>query len=145
MEFESEEAAFKWYVWQCRKEALFKIWWRIWNARLLLWWYRLWIRQDEFDKSVDWDGEAYMAMTKERRQWYDKDLCIRRQLAHNRDMQGAKVNATLIIRDILGHLSHTSEWRTAEEQVDYTIAHKDEIMANFDKTMSSLSAKLEIG
>jgi len=35
---------------------------RIWNKRLLLWWYRLFIRRDEFHRSLSSDLEAMLVM-----------------------------------------------------------------------------------
>lgn len=125
MEFKSEEETYKWYFWQCCKEALSKIWWKVWNARLLLWWHRLWIREDEFDRSLEWDDKAYIVMSREKRGWYDRDLAIRRQIAHQREMRGIK-GIRIIAQDVFGHLRPTSEWQVAQEHMDYIITHKDD-------------------
>ena len=63
-------------------------WYRIWNAGLLLWWYRLWIRKDEFHRSLDMDLLAMLAMNKKRKEWYLEDLSRRRRIAHERDLDG---------------------------------------------------------
>ncbi|MDO8669668.1 MAG: hypothetical protein Q7K65_05235 [Candidatus Buchananbacteria bacterium] len=58
----------------------------IWNRGLKLWWYRLWIRKDEFHKSLDMDKNALLDMNPKQREAYIKDLTIRRQKAHDRDI-----------------------------------------------------------
>ncbi len=55
---------------------------QIWNKRLLLWWYRLWIRKDEFHQSLKIDPEALACMSPEEQKKYLKDLCERREIAH---------------------------------------------------------------
>jgi len=59
---------------------------RIWNKRILLWWYRLWIRQDEFHKSLSIDPLAIAVMTHKERNHYISDLLKRRAIAHERDL-----------------------------------------------------------
>ncbi len=59
----------------------------VWNKYILLWWYRLWIRKDEFHKSLDSDPLAMMEMTPDERRKYDLDRIRRRQIAHHRDME----------------------------------------------------------
>lgn len=56
------------------------------------WWYRLWVRPDEFDISLSMDME-YMYDIQEkinywkgRLNWYHQDLVRRREIAHRRDM-----------------------------------------------------------
>ena len=106
MEFKSDEEALRWYVWQRRKEALFKIWWRTWNARILLWWYRLWIRQDEFHKSVSFDVKAYTVMDTTGRLVYELDIGKRRTIAHERDIQRTDGEITRFanVKFVLGDL-----------------------------------------
>lgn len=58
----------------------------VWNKHLLLWWYRFWIRKDEFHKSLDMDILAMMEMNKEERKKYLLDLLKRREIAHQRGM-----------------------------------------------------------
>jgi hypothetical protein len=59
---------------------------RIWNASILLWWYRLWIREDEFHRSLDMDLLAMRAMNKKQKERYLEDLSRRRRIAHERDL-----------------------------------------------------------
>jgi hypothetical protein len=58
---------------------------RFWNTGLKLWWYRLWIRKDEFHPSLKSDLEAMLAMTREQCIAYKKNLKRRRLIAHRRD------------------------------------------------------------
>ena len=67
------------------EHKLTKLWWKIWNKRLLLWWYRLWLRRNELDKSLSNDRLAMQVMTKEEQAQYRNDLMRRRHLAHLRD------------------------------------------------------------
>ena len=62
------------------------IWYRVWNAGLLLWWYRLWIRNDEFHHSLDIDVQAMLTMDREQKERYLDDLSRRRRIAHERDL-----------------------------------------------------------
>ena len=55
---------------------------KIWNAGILLFWYRLWIRKDEFHKSLEKDFKAMSVMDEGQRQAYINDLVIRRNRAH---------------------------------------------------------------
>lgn len=87
--------------WRYLSECI-KIWWqvevvgtiwdikrRIWNKRLLLWWYRLWIRRNEFNQSLYLDHEAMLVMTDKEREHYDAaDITKRRSIAHERDLAG---------------------------------------------------------
>ena len=59
---------------------------KIWNKRLRLWWYRLYIRQDEFHRSLNSDIEAMLVMDSSELKAYFKDLYRRRRIAHRRDM-----------------------------------------------------------
>lgn len=61
---------------------------RIWNKRILLTWNRLWIRKDEFDRSLNMDVNALLEMNDEEREHYVWDLIRRRQIAHDRDLVG---------------------------------------------------------
>jgi len=58
-----------------------------WRISLRLWWHRLWIRKDEFHESLVMDSEAMLEMTQEECDKYRADLCRRRQIAHQRDME----------------------------------------------------------
>ena len=69
------------------------------------WWYRLWIREDEFDISLSldveylcdinrkigyyiqfWDAKDKLDYWKSKYDWYLNDLGLRRVIAHRRDM-----------------------------------------------------------
>lgn len=58
---------------------------RIWNKRLLLWWYRLWIRKNSLHRSLDLDEWATSEMNDEELKIYLVDLRKRRFIAHERD------------------------------------------------------------
>lgn len=60
--------------------------WRFWNGGIKLWWYRLWIRKDEFDDSLDTDLRALINMTPKQKERYMADLMRRREIAHQREM-----------------------------------------------------------
>ena len=59
---------------------------RIWNKHILLLWHKLWIRKDEFHKSLDMDPVAMLEMNKKERKKYFADLVKRREEAHQRDL-----------------------------------------------------------
>jgi len=58
---------------------------RIWNKHILLWWYRLWIRKDEFHRSLDMDSAAMLEMDDGEKGTYLADLVRRREIAHRRE------------------------------------------------------------
>ena len=58
----------------------------IWNRGIKLQWDRLWVRKDEFHSSLNMDVNAMLGMSKKQRDAYIKDLCRRRQIAHERDL-----------------------------------------------------------
>jgi len=58
----------------------------IWNRGIKLQWNRLWIRKDEFHKSLAWDGDAVLGINKEQTRAYVEDLAKRRHIAHERDL-----------------------------------------------------------
>lgn len=66
--------------------ALQKVWRSLWNRGIKLLWYRLWVRKDEFHKSLNMDIDAMLDMTDAERKAYLNDLCKRRSLAHEREM-----------------------------------------------------------
>lgn len=70
-----------WYNFQ---ESLKDLRRRIWNKRLKLWWYRLWVRRNEFHKSLETDMEAMLAMDEDELASYYADLQRRRVIAHKR-------------------------------------------------------------
>lgn len=55
-------------------------------ARIRQSWYRLWIRKDEFHRSLDLDADYLMYLDDEQRSEYLKDLVRRREIAHQRDL-----------------------------------------------------------
>lgn len=60
---------------------------KLWNKRILLWWYRLWIRKDEFHQSLTTDPFALIYMDKEEEIKYFEDLNKRREIAHKRSLE----------------------------------------------------------
>lgn len=58
----------------------------IWNKHIKLWWYRLYIRKNEFHSSLSTDFEAIMVMNREEELAYREDLLRRRSIAHRRDL-----------------------------------------------------------
>jgi hypothetical protein len=73
---------FWWFDVKCEID---NIWRRIWNKRFLLWWYRLWIRKDEFHISLQGDLSALLVMTPHEQNKYYTDLYRRRRIAHERN------------------------------------------------------------
>lgn len=61
---------------------------KIWNKRILLLWYKLWIRKNEFHSSLDIDIFAMSVMNKKEQAAYLLDISKRRQIAHDRDFAG---------------------------------------------------------
>lgn len=65
---------------------------RIWNKgtplriRLRVWWARLWVRRDEFHRSLSLDAEAMSHMCDCERKRYALDLAERRLAAHEADL-----------------------------------------------------------
>ena len=75
------------YIWQCKVISFCsKIKRCVWNRRLLLWWYRLWIKKDEFHNSLSRDPDAMMEMGEQEMEEYFADLTRRRKVAHQRDL-----------------------------------------------------------
>jgi hypothetical protein len=58
---------------------------RIWNKHILLWWYRLWIRRDEFHVSLNTDVDALRVMDEKEIEEYYSDLARRKKISHRRD------------------------------------------------------------
>lgn len=59
---------------------------KIWNNGIKRWWYRLFIRKNEFHKSLSIDFEAIMVMTEEDLEKYRADLLRRKAIAHQRSL-----------------------------------------------------------
>lgn len=57
------------------------------SSRLKLFWYRLWIRKDEFHQSLNIDTEVMLTMSNKQRQNYRDDLNRRRNVAHMREFK----------------------------------------------------------
>jgi hypothetical protein len=60
---------------------------RSWNCGIKLWWYRLWIRRDEFHPSLDTDFDALSVMKIKEQKNYIQDLRIRKGIAHERGLK----------------------------------------------------------
>lgn len=67
-----------WYVFRYRLRHIRIL---LWNGGLKLWWYRLWIRKNEFHKSLDMDCEAFSEMNCQQRVKYSTDLARRRSIS----------------------------------------------------------------
>lgn len=72
--------------WWMTKLFLVRIKRKLWNKRLLLWWYRAWIRKNEFHRSLNIDQIAMSVMDTEERKKYLKDLSDRREKAHQNSL-----------------------------------------------------------
>ena len=59
----------------------------IWNRGIKLFWNRLWIRENEFHKSLNTDIYALMYMNSKQRDKYYTKLAKRRDIAHKQDME----------------------------------------------------------
>ena len=57
------------------------------HSRLKLFWYRLYIRKDEFHQSLNIDIEAMLSMNKKQQHNYMEDLGRRRNIAHIREFK----------------------------------------------------------
>ena len=58
----------------------------IWNRGVKMLWDCLWIRKNEFHKSLSLDVEALSQMDDGQREAYMKNMAIRRQAAHEKDL-----------------------------------------------------------
>jgi hypothetical protein len=68
------------------KQTLYQVKCRIWNAGLLLFWNRLWIRRDESHRSLSLDDEAMEVMNNKQQERYRNELINRRIKAHEQDL-----------------------------------------------------------
>lgn len=59
---------------------------KMWNKRLKLWWYRLFVRRDEFHRSLSTDADAMMVMNRQELDKYHADVARRRAIAHRRQL-----------------------------------------------------------
>lgn len=57
------------------------------NRGVKMWWNRLYVRKDEFHKSLSLDAEAMTTMTSSEQVDYLEDLYRRRKIAHERDLR----------------------------------------------------------
>jgi len=55
------------------------------TTKIILWWNRLWIRKDEFHKSLDMDFKLMRKISSEEKDAYIIDLVQRRQKAHDKE------------------------------------------------------------
>jgi hypothetical protein len=69
------------FIWLDVKELPGNIKRWVWNKHILLWWYGLWIRKDEFHISLNMDTEAMRGMNDKELFRYRDDLIRRRTLA----------------------------------------------------------------
>jgi len=67
------------------KQCILHIVRRMWLVSIKQKWNRLFIRKDEFSKTLDMDGEALSYMNDTERKKYMVDLVKRRNIAHERD------------------------------------------------------------
>lgn len=58
---------------------------RIWHRGVKLFWYRLWVRDDEFHPSLEMDHEALIDMSEEEERAYRADLRRRRCRTHQKE------------------------------------------------------------
>lgn len=58
--------------------------------KIKLFWNRLWIRKNEFRKSLEFDIEVFELMDKKEKELYILDLIRRRNIAHNIDIKKEK-------------------------------------------------------
>lgn len=63
------------------------MWLIIWNRTLKMWWYKLWIHEDEFHKSLDMDLNAMLVMNQKQLEKYWADLARRCDIAHRREFK----------------------------------------------------------
>ena len=59
---------------------------RMWLVGIKNKWNKLWIRKDEFNNSLDMNGEMLIHMTEKEREKYMIDLVRRRNIAHERGL-----------------------------------------------------------
>ena len=59
------------------------------TVRIKNWWNNLWIREDEFDESLDLDGTYLqkVGLFSDKGRKYLQDLVVRREVAHHREMK----------------------------------------------------------
>ena len=72
-------------LWLVLREELVNLRRRIWNKHILLWWYKLYIRRNEFHKSLNTDIDAMLVMDEDELVAYFNDLYRRRKIAHQRE------------------------------------------------------------
>ena len=56
------------------------------TSRMRLFWAQMWVRKDEFHRSLDIDMEAMMQMDREQQRQYLERINKRREIAHKRDL-----------------------------------------------------------
>jgi len=75
------------YAWFDFKKFIIKTKEKTWEGGIILWWYRLYIRKDEFHHSLDLDHKVMLNMNDKERKKYLDDLVKRREIAHKRDLR----------------------------------------------------------
>jgi len=85
-EFLINLCCFRLSIWLGIQSLPIKVKWFVWNRGIKLQWNRLWVRRDEFHRSLDTDVDAIAGMSSEECKAYFKDLCCRRKIADERDM-----------------------------------------------------------
>ena len=137
-------------TWYEIRLSLDKIKHYIWNKHFLLWWHRLWIRKDEFHKSLDLDPETMIGMDEQEKRKYFSDLMRRRKIAHRKDLARLKKDNLPFLLDSYNNLYETdteeseAALRLSKEFKEYIIqairrkglniseAHFDAIMKFWD-------------
>jgi hypothetical protein len=73
-------------VWPKVRHPLWAVYESKWGSKVRLWWSSLWIRKNEFHRSLDLDGIAMWKMNPKERGVYLDKLYKRRQMAHDADL-----------------------------------------------------------
>ena len=74
-----------WLCWLDIKGLPGKIKQYVWNRKILLWWYRLWIRKDEFHLSTHYDQDAINEMGEREFEVYRQNLLKRKIIADKKE------------------------------------------------------------
>jgi len=77
----------RWYLDWILLQKIRNTKYRIWNKHILLWWYKSWIRKNEFHHSLNIDVFAMLVMNKKESKKYLDGLMHRRHIAHVRDLE----------------------------------------------------------
>ncbi|PIT90308.1 MAG: hypothetical protein COU22_02945 [Candidatus Komeilibacteria bacterium CG10_big_fil_rev_8_21_14_0_10_41_13] len=74
-------------------EKIFYLKARLWHNGFLMWWGKLYIRDNEFHPSLRINVSAMLVMNPKQKQRYISDLLRRRGIAHQRSLQTNKAPA----------------------------------------------------